>query len=91
MAVRGVLGAYVSVNVSGTLRVPEKSYPVYSKPDMNGRNPKFEDLNGILNFLRVFHSDCYKILPQFSHYTHEGEYYNDRFKFLEAFVQMVLN
>lgn len=58
---------------------------------MNGKSPKYDDLEQILNFLKIFHSDCYKILPQFSHKSHEGEYYNDRFKFLEAFVQMVKN
>ena len=82
VATRGVLGAFVSMKVSGTLRTPKKTYPNYNKLEMNGRNPKYDDLNDILNFLKVFHSDCYKILPQFSHYTHEGEYYNDRFKFL---------
>lgn len=43
------------------------------------------------NYLRVFHSDCYKIIPQFNLRTPEGVYFNDRFVFLEQFLFMVRN
>lgn len=45
----------------------------------------------MLNYLRVFHSDCYKIIPQFNLRTPEGVYFNDRFVFLEQFLFMVRN
>lgn len=51
---------------------PKYVYPSYTKEAMNGASPSYSDLNNILNFLKVFHSDCYKILPRFSLYTHEG-------------------
>ena len=39
----------------------------------------------------MFHTDCYKIIPQFALRTPEGVYFNDRFIFLEQFLFMVRN
>jgi hypothetical protein len=48
-------------------------------------------LSEIVNYLRVFHTDCFKIIPQFVLRTPEGTYFNDRFVFLEQFLYMVRN
>ena len=86
---RGVLGALVGVSVSGKVTFSSSSFEWYKKIKHNGRNPAYEVMNDILNHLRVFHSDCYKIIPQFELRSPEGKYYNDRFNFLEHFVFMV--
>lgn len=39
----------------------------------------------------MFHSDCYKIIPQFDLRSPEGVYFEDRFVFLEQFLFMVRN
>jgi hypothetical protein len=48
-------------------------------------------LNQVKNHLRIFHSDCYKVLPQFVLRDDKNKYYNDRFIFLEQFLFMVRN
>ena len=62
---RDVLGAYVALNVSGKIRSNSNDFQDYTKVSHNGAHPQYENLTIILNHLRVFHSDCYKILPQF--------------------------
>lgn len=89
MGPRNVLGAFVGLNISGQVQHSKDVYPNYNKVEYNSKEPKLKDLSTILNHLRVFHSDCYKIIPQFDLRTPEGKYFNDRFTFLEQFLQMV--
>jgi hypothetical protein len=91
LAPREVLGAFVALNVQGKQKSMATLYQFYSKAQFNGNNPSYADLENILNFLRVFHTDCFKILPQFALRTIDGVYYNDRFAFLEQFLFMVRN
>ena len=86
---RPVLGAFVALNISGQIRQPTALFEDYNKLDYNAKEPKYDSLNTVLNQLRVFHSDCYKIIPQFVLKTPEGVYFNDRFTFLEQFLFMV--
>jgi len=87
---RDVLGSFVMLNISGTLSKNEEEYQNYNKYEFNGLNPKVPDLEKIKNHLRVFHSDCFKIIPQFELVTPRGEYYDDRFVFYEIFLRMVI-
>lgn len=82
LAPRGVLGAYVGLNYTGNVLFTRDTYTEYKKYQYNGRNPRIGDLENIINHLRVFHSDCYKIIPQFNLRTHKGIYFNDRLNFL---------
>ena len=88
---RRVLGAYVGVSVDGSVSFTSSAYPIYNKPEYNGQTMRYKPMNQILNHLRVFHSDCYKIIPQFALRSVENEYFNDRFTFVEQFVFMVAN
>ena len=88
---RQILGTFNSLNVSGVLKQTESYMEWYNKFEHNGKTPKTDIHEKIINYLRVFHSDCYKIIPQFELRTVEGEYYNDRFAFLEQFMFMVRN
>lgn len=65
IAPRAVLGAFVGVNVTGKVIHSDTYFEWYNKLEHNGKNPQFNVLNSVLNHLRVFHSDCYKIIPQF--------------------------
>lgn len=69
---RDVLGAYVKLNISGKVTENREEYQNYTKIDYSALNPRYDDLTSILNHLRVFHSDCYKIIPQFDLRTPEG-------------------
>lgn len=69
---RPILGAFVGVNVSGKIIHSNTYFEWYNKMEHNGKNPQYEVLNSVLNHLRVFHSDCYKIIPQFDLRTVEG-------------------
>jgi len=88
---RGVLGAYVGLNYNGKNIFIKETYSNYNKLEYNGKNPRIDDLESIVNHLRVFHSDCYKIIPQFNLRTHTGIYFNNRLNFLEHFLYMVQN
>jgi hypothetical protein len=88
---RGVLGVFAGVEVNSVLLNIESNYYDYNKVEYNGKEIKYKVLNEVLNHLRVFHSDCYKIIPQFELRTHDGVYFNDRFVFLEHFMIMVRN
>lgn len=88
---RPVLGAFVGINLNGKIIHSDTYFQWYNKFQHNGKNPKFQILNAVLNHLRVFHSDCYKIIPQFQLRTPEGQYFQNRFAFLEQFLFMVRN
>jgi len=88
---RGVLGAYVGINYNGNNIFTKETYTNYNKLEFNGKSPKIDDLESIVNHLRVFHSDYYKIIPQFNLRTHSGTYFNNRLNFLEHFLYMVQN
>jgi hypothetical protein len=72
---RHVLGIFATLNVSGELKISGSEFQDYTKITHNGANPRYDDLNQILNHLRIFHSDCYKIIPQFELRTPENEYF----------------
>lgn len=65
LAPHGVLGAFLSVNISGDVKIPSTAYENYSKKEFLWEKSSLEDIEKIVNHFRVFHSDCYKILPQF--------------------------
>ena len=88
---RSVLGAFVGLNVSGAVKEATHEYRNYNKLQFNGAYPRYQDLGIILNHLRVFHSDCFKLIPQFNLRTPQGVYFNDRIIFLEIFITMVRN
>jgi hypothetical protein len=88
---RGILGSFLGLNITRKVRHVKDVFSNYNKADYNGKEPKYAELAEILNHLRVFHSDCYKIIPQFDLRTPEGLYFNDRFNFLEQFLHMVRN
>jgi tRNA A37 threonylcarbamoyladenosine biosynthesis protein TsaE len=86
-----VLGVFVGINYNGKTSLTSKTYTDYNKLEYNAKHPKFSDLESIVNHLRVFHSDCYKVIPQFNLVHHTGIYFNDRLTFLEHFLYMVKN
>ena len=85
------MGAFVGIDLKGVIKIPTDLTQNYGKKTHNGAYPQYSYLEQILNHLRVFHSDCYKIIPQFNLRTTQGVYYNDRFTFLEIFVFAVKN
>ena len=72
----------MTLNVSGSIKTNNNDFQDYVKKTYNGLHPQYEKLNVILNHLRVFHSDCYKILAQFELRTIQNQYFDDRFVFL---------
>ena len=78
---RSFLGAYVGLNVSGTIKQANMSYNEYNKKQFNGGYPSFKDIDYIANHLRVFHSDCYKLIPQHDLRSIHNIYLNDSFTF----------
>ena len=60
-----LLGIFASLNVSGTIRQTDTFMEWYNKAEHSGLFPKFDIINDILNYIRIFHSDYYKIIPRF--------------------------